>query len=470
MQDLVPNGLRRILAETPALRKSFFVGGCVRDWLWERPIHDFDIEVYGVNYEQLAAALGRWGKTDLVGRSFGVVKLTTAEGAGFDFTIPRKDSKVGIGHKGFEIVFDPNITLEEAAARRDFTINAIAYDWRNGSILDFFGGTADLRNRVLRHTSPAFGEDPLRVLRGMQFAARFELSPAPETVELSRAIKSGYRELAAERVREEWFKWAEKSVAPSLGLRFLEATGWLEHFPEIQALRGTPQDPEWHPEGDVFTHTCHCCDAMAKLPEWQNADAQTKIVYMMAILAHDFAKPATTHMALKDGVMRTVSPGHEEAGGPLAEQFLQRINAPLAIQARVVPLVMNHLAHLQTVTDRSVRRLAKRLEPETIAGLSVVVTADHSGRPPKPPGPPAKLTELLAKAGELRLQSSAPKPILLGRHLLELGRPPGVEMGKILKAAFEAQLEGEFEDLPGALEWLKRQPLHFQIVRGSPIL
>lgn len=420
-------------------------------------MHDFDIEVFGVGYERLVAALGRWGKTDLVGRSFGVVKLAAANGAVFDFTIPRRDSKVASGHKGFDISFDPSITPKEAAARRDFTINALMYDWANDAVLDFFGGRLDLQNRVLRHTSEAFGEDPLRVLRGMQFAARFGLSPAPETVKASRRIKGGYAELPPERVREEWFKWAEKSVVPSVGLRFLADCGWLGHFPEVEALRGVPQDPEWHPEGDVFVHTCHCCDAMAQLPHWRQADAETKIARMLAILAHDFAKPATTHRALRDGVIRIVSPGHEEAGGPIAEQFLRRINAPNRIRERVVPLVTNHLAHLQAVSERSVRRLAKRLEPETIEGLCMVIEADHGGRPPKPGGLPQKAVELLAKAAEMRLQDNAPKPLLLGRHLLGLGQAPGKQMSPILKEAFEAQLEGEFQDLDGALRWLEKR-------------
>ncbi len=454
MTELLPEDLATALKETPELRQSYFVGGCVRDWLAGRSCKDFDVEVFGVSYDQLVGALARWGRTDLVGRSFGVVKLTTSRGAVYDFTVPRRDSKVAPGHKGFQITFDPSITPKEAAARRDFTINALMYDPRRGELLDFFGGTEDLKRRVLRHTSPAFAEDPLRVLRGMQFAARFDLRAAPETVALSRRIKSGYGELAVERVREEWFKWAEKSAVPSAGLKFLQQTEWLEHFPEVNALIGTPQDPEWHPEGDVFVHTCHCCDAMATLPEWQAADAESRIVYMLAILAHDFAKPATTQEAERDGRIRVVSPGHEEAGGPLTEAFLARINAPLAVRDRVLPLVVNHLAHLQPVTDRSVRRLARRLEPENIHGLSLVITADHFGRPPKPRIVPESLTELQARAAALQVQAAAPKPVLMGRHLIELGLAPGKEFGVLLDAAYDAQLEGKFFDRHQALRWL----------------
>jgi tRNA nucleotidyltransferase (CCA-adding enzyme) len=457
MSALVPDELAAILGETPELTKSFLVGGCVRDWLLAIPNKDFDIEVFGVTYEQLAAGLSRWGRTDFVGRSFGVAKLTTPEGQTFDFSIPRRDSKVAAGHKGFEVSFDPAITPKEAAARRDFTINALMFDPRRGEVLDYFGGQDDLKNHVLRHTSAAFAEDPLRVLRGMQLAARFDLRAAPEAVALCRSIKRSFSELAVERVREEWFKWATKSAVPSRGLKFLVETEWVEHFPEIHALIGTPQDPEWHPEGDVFTHTCHCLDALMKLPAWQSADNESRIVLSLAVLAHDFAKPQTTCEVMKDGRLRIVSPGHEEGGGPLAEQFLARINAPNAIRERVVPLVMNHLAHLQTISDRSVRRLAKRLEPATIKELVVVITADQFGRPPRPQAISENLCALQARAAELQVQSSAPKPILLGRHLIELGLRPGREYGVILETAFDAQLEGKFLNLPQALRWLGSQ-------------
>ena len=450
----LPAELTRILAETPELRRAFLVGGCVRDALLGFAVKDFDVEVFGVSYEDLERGLRRWGRTDLVGRSFGVVKLTTGTGIGYDFSIPRRDRKVSPGHKGFSISFDPDITPEEAARRRDFTINALMFDPRAGEVLDFSGGRDDLKNRVLRHTSAAFAEDPLRVLRGMQFASRFNLAPAPETVALCREIKASFAELAVERVREEWFKWAAKSVTPSIGLKFLADSEWIEHFPEIAAMRGVPQEPEWHPEGDVFAHTCHCCDALVALPEWAGADETTRIVWMLAVLAHDFAKPQCTHRAIKDGRERIVSPGHEEAGGPLAESFLARINAPNAIRERVPPLVTNHLAHLQTITDRGVRRLARRLAPETIESLCVVIIADGHGRPPKPKDMVPGVIALRAKAAELELQDSAPKPILLGRHLIERGMKPGPEFGVVLEAAFEAQLEGKFADLDGAKAWL----------------
>jgi tRNA nucleotidyltransferase (CCA-adding enzyme) len=394
---------------------------------------------------------------DLVGKSFGVIKFSSQSGGYWDFSLPRRDSKMAAGHKGFQVAFDPDITPREAASRRDFTINALMYDPRTGEYLDFFGGREDLAKRILRHTSPAFVEDPLRVLRGLQFAARFDLAPAPETVALCRSIAGTFSELAVERVCQEWLKWAAAGRRPSAGLQFLKAGGWLRHFPEIAALDGTPQDPEWHPEGDVFAHTCQACDALVTLPEWQRADTATQRVLMFAVLAHDFAKPQTTHEADRAGRRRLVSPGHEEQGGPLAEAFLTRIGAPNELKERVVPLVKHHLAHLQTASARSVRRLANALQPATIEELCLVMIADHFGRPPRPRVVPGGVTQLRVKAGELRLREAAPKPLLQGRHLIAQGLRPGAEFGPLLEEAFEVQLEGGFTDLAGALKWLEQR-------------
>jgi len=458
MNESLPPDLSSVLKETTELSRAFLVGGCVRDWLLGLPNTDYDIEVFGIGYEDLARILARWGKVDLVGRSFGVVKLTTRPDHTYDFSIPRRDSKTAPGHKGFQVQFDPALTPKDAAARRDFTINSLMFDPREQKMLDFFGGESDLRNRILRHTSAAFPEDPLRVLRGMQFAARFNLAAAKETIELSRAIKSSYPELARERVREEWFKWATKSTRPSRGLAFLQATEWVEHFPEMNAIRGIPQDPEWHPEGDVWVHTLHCCDAMAELPEWRGSDVETRIVLMLAVLLHDTGKAVTTTEALKRGERRIISPGHEEVSGPLAGSFLERINAPHAIRDRVVPLVVNHMAHFHQVSDRAVRRLSKRLEPENIRDLVTLMTADSFGRPPLPHRVPENVIAIRQKAEELAIQEKPPAPILLGRHLLDFGFHPGPELGRLLHEAYEAQLSGRIVDLPSALDWIANAP------------
>ena len=450
----IPPELSTVLRETPELARAYLAGGCVRDWVLERETHDFDVEVFGIGYEQLSNVLGRWGRTDLVGRSFGVVKLTTVAGVTYDFSIPRRDSKVSPGHKGFAVAFDPDITPREAAARRDFTFNAMMYDPRADEVLDFYGGRADLERRILRHTSAAFPEDPLRVLRGMQMVARFDLQTAPETIALCRGIADSYRELAVDRVRGEWFKWAERSHTPSRGLQFLVDTGWMKHYPEIEALTGTPQEPDWHPEGDVFIHTGHCLDALVTLPDWQKADSETKIMLSFTVLAHDFGKPVTTHESVRHGQQRIVSPKHDREGVPLAARFLERIGTPESMIQRVLPLVANHLAHLQVTTDRSVRRLASRIEPATIPELVTVITADLFGRPPLAREISPAVHELVAKAAELDVEAGGPVAILLGRHLLELGMPEGPAVGIVLKAAYDAQLDGRFADRAGGLEWL----------------
>ncbi|MCO5052189.1 MAG: HD domain-containing protein [Verrucomicrobiae bacterium] len=450
----LPADLRQLLQTTPELSRAYLVGGCVRDAWLGRPQTDFDLEVYGVDYETLVNGLRRHGRADLVGKSFGVIKFTRPDGAQWDFSLPRRDSKTAAGHKGFAIEFDPNLEPREAASRRDFTINALMFNPRTNEYLDFFGGRQDLADRILRHTSDRFADDPLRVLRGMQFVARFQLTPAPDTVALCRSISHTFTELAPERVGLEWLKWAGASREPAAGLRFLQVTNWLQHFPELAALVNTPQDPEWHPEGDVFTHTGHCCDALAELPDWQAADETTRRVLMVAVLAHDFGKPATTHRAERHGRMRIVSPGHEQQGGPLTETFLARLKVSQELTSRIVPLVTHHLAQLQTVTARSVRRLANALKPATIDDLCLVMLADSFGRPPKPRIVPPGILALKEKAAALRLQAAAPKPLLQGRHLIARGWRPDREFGVTLKAAFEAQLDGAFNDLAGALRWL----------------
>jgi tRNA nucleotidyltransferase (CCA-adding enzyme) len=456
----LPENLLAALQALRAVGRPRLVGGCVRDWLLGLEPKDFDVEVPGVTFEQLHRVLAPFGSTDVVGRSFGVIKLRV-DGTEYDFSLPRRESKTGAGHRGFTVIPEPSLTDAEAAARRDFTINAIAYDPFAAQLIDPHGGERDLRAGVLRHTSSAFVEDPLRVLRAFQLAARFDFIVAPETTALCRSIKDTYAELPVERVWGEWAKWAEKVRKPSRGLDVLEQTGWLEHFPEIAALRGTQQDPEWHPEGDVLTHTAHCCDAVVRLDAWQSADSFRRRVLLFAVLAHDFGKPATTSFGERRGQLRWISPGHESAGGPLAENFLNRIGAPREISERVRPLVVHHLAHHHgpaNISDTSVRRLARKLLPATLDELCVVMRADHDGRPPlHSPEVLARIDDLRRRAAALELENSGPRPLVLGRHLVALGLAPSPRFKAVLDAAFEAQLDGAFSDEATGVEWLKMQ-------------
>lgn len=457
----LPSDLRAMLDAVRRTGRPRLVGGGVRDWLLGREAKDFDVEVAGVDFETLHRALAPFGATDIVGRSFGVIKVrSAASGAEYDFSLPRRESKTGAGHRGFAVAPDPTLSDAEAAARRDFTINAIAFDPFTSELIDPHGGRRDLEAGVLRHTSAAFVEDPLRVLRAFQLAGRFDLTLAPETTALCRSIAATYAELPIERVWSEWEKWAAKSAKPSRGLTVLEETGWLAHFPEIAALRGTPQEPAWHPEGDVLTHTQHCLDALAALEEWKASDSARRRLLTLAVLAHDFGKPSTTVRGEKRGAIRWISPGHEPAGGPLAKDFLRRIGAPLELDPPVCALVVHHLVHHhgsgeENYTDSQVRRLARKLAPATIDDLALVMISDSQGRPPlESPETLALIGELRAKAHALELERAAPKPIVGGRHLIALGHKPGRAFKPLLDEAFEAQLDGAFSDEAGGVAWL----------------
>ncbi len=454
----LPDALAAIVRDLRAAGyRAVVAGGSVRDALLGLEPKDFDIEVYGISYDTLAAFLSRRGPVDVIGKSFGVVKLAVPGGHLWDFGIPRRDSKTGTHHRDFRTEF-PGLTPREAASRRDFTINAIAFDPLSGELLDFFGGQQDLRHRILRATSGAFSEDPLRVLRGMQFACRFDLALDPSTADMSRAIAQEYSTLAKERVAEEFIKWAVKSTRPGRIGEYLEATGWMIHFPEIQCLVGVPQDPEWHPEGDVGVHTMLVLNEAARIAARDGVEGDDRAVLLFAALAHDFAKPSTTELRERDGRRRWTSWGHEPAGGPMARAFLARIGIKSTIIDQVAPLVENHLTHHSIgpeVTPRAVRRLAVRLAPASIAQLVRLIEAEASGRPPLAPGVPPAAARILGAAEAEAVQTRPQPPLILGRHVLPyFDNRPGVHIGEVTHAAYEAQADGEFSTPEEAARWL----------------
>ena len=436
----IPEELATILGSTKELRSAFLVGGCVRDWLLGQPNKDFDIEVFGVSYEQLAVALSRWGRPDLVGRSFGVLKLTTDAGSTYDFNIPRRESKVGIGHTGFVVELDPAITPKEAASRRDYTINALTFDPRRNELLDFFGGRRDLQNRVLRHTSKAFAEDPLRVLRGMQFAGRFALRTAPETLEMCRRIAPTYRELAIERVWGEWYKWATRSVAPSLGLRHLVDSGWTAHFPEVDALQGTPQDPEWHPEGDVFEHTRLM---LQFLPE------KVSVPLVFAVLLHDVAKPRT---ATVDNTGRIRFNEHDRIGAEMTEEIMRRLRFSGAEIDATVEMVRQHMV-FKDVPKMRIAKLKRFMARPTFEDELELHRVDCEGS--------HRMLDnyefLLRKREEFANEPIIPPPLVRGDDLIALGLKPGPKFREILDAVETGQLEGTLRTSEEALEWVKHE-------------
>ncbi|MBU62513.1 MAG: polynucleotide adenylyltransferase [Opitutae bacterium] len=420
------------------------VGGCVRDALLKIVPEEFDLEVSGIDPEDLRALLARKHSVDEYGKSFGVLKLKDNP---IEVSVPRSETKSATGHRGFSVDVDPHLPFPKAAARRDFTVNAIGLNPLTGESLDPYDGAKDLDARILRHVGPAFVEDPLRVLRGMQFAARFDLTPSQETIELCRTID--LEGLAAERIFDEWKKLLLKGKSISLGLNFLRETTWLRFFPELEALVDCPQDPEWHPEGDVWVHTLHCMNAFAEKridDEWEN------LVVGFSVLCHDFGKPLTT---ITDKNSRIRSPKHESKGEAPTRSFLQRMTNQKDLPEEVVPLVRRHLAprlfYNDNASDSAIRRLARQVV--RIDRLVRVAQSDMAGRPPKSADCPEGKW-LLDRAEELRVKAAAPQAFVLGRHLIERGMKPGAGFSPILEECFEAQLDGVFTDLDGGLAHL----------------
>ncbi len=431
--------------------RPYLVGGCVRDLLLGGHPKDWDIEIYGLELDAAEAALAPFGRAQRVGKAFGVIKLKR-ECHELDIALPRTEAKTGPGHRGFVVASDPDLSPERASARRDFTINTIMLDPESGDILDFHDGQADLAARRLRHVSPAFAEDPLRVLRGMQFAARFDLTMDHETASLCRTLLPEAGTLAAARIWGEWRKWLHAPF-PSRGLTVLEASGWLALYPELVALKGCPQHPRWHPEGDVWTHTGHVVDQAARVAarhRWQDRQREQ---LLLAALCHDLGKPDCTVTSVENGIR---SSGHPAAGVPLTACFLARIHAPAHLAAYVLPLVAEHLSHMHgQPTPRAVRRLAVRLEPADIVLWEALVEADASGRPPMPASRPA--LAWLSMAEDLEASRERPKPLLTGHMLIDFGLEPGKAMGTLLHQAYEAQLDGVFDTPDGAMAWVHAQ-------------
>jgi tRNA nucleotidyltransferase (CCA-adding enzyme) len=438
--------------------RALLVGGCVRDVLMGLEPKDSDLEVYGVEPAKLRTLLDQFGPINVVGEAFTVYKL----GADLDVSLPRRERKTGRGHRAFIIEGDPSMTIAEATRRRDFTVNAILKDPLTGEIIDPFGGRRDITNKILRAISVnTFAEDSLRVLRAAQFAARFEFDIDAETIALCRAIDLS--DLPAERVWGEVEKLLLRAHRPSIGLDWLRKLGPVDQlFPELRSLIGVVQDPEWHPEGDVFVHTLLVCDRARELID--DLPYAKQVTVMLAAVAHDFGKPPTTEFL--EGRWR--SRGHEEAGVAPTEKFLDRLNIHTLdgydVRAQVIALVREHLKpgeffkKREEVGDGAFRRLARKCELDL---LYRVAKADSLGRNaewvPREKWYDAEAQEwFIQRAKKLEVEQQPPAPILLGRHLLEMGLEPGPRVGEITKLIYEKQLDGRVCNLEEAREAAKK--------------
>lgn len=426
--------------------RALLVGGWVRDRRLGRTSKDLDLEVFGVPADRLKALVSAFGRIDVVGESFAVIKIGNV-----DVSLPRRESKTGVGHRGFEVQGDPWLSYEDAARRRDFTINAMSEDPLTGERIDPFGGERDLEARTLRMVDRrTFPEDSLRVLRALQFAARFQLSIDPDTADVCRSIPLD--DLPAERVWGEFEKLLLQAERPSIGLSLGWHLGVVQRLlPELAPLSTCPQDPEWHPEGDVWTHTLLVVDqARSRIADLERGPA---VAMMVGALCHDIAKPETT--AMIDGRWR--SPGHEEAGVMPATRVLDRLNLHTLdgfdVRRAVLGLVAQHLkpsafhkAHPR-VGDGAFRRLAQKVDLELLARFA---KADCHGRAGQ--FDCSAIDWFIDRARALGVEHAAPAPLLLGRHLIDLGVAPGPAMGRVLRHVYERQLDGEVTTLDQAIE------------------
>ena len=410
--------------------QAFFVGGYVRDSLLGLDTTDMDIEVHGISPSALESILDTLGQRIEIGKSFGVYNL---KGYSLDIAMPRKEKALGMGHRDFSVEVDPFIGTKQAAMRRDFTVNALMQDILAGQIIDHFGGLKDISAGLIRHVNDdSFPEDPLRVLRAAQFAARFGFTVADETIALCRRMQLGF--LPGERIAGELKKALTKSDHPSVFFEVLRKMEQLDiWFPEVKALIGVPQNPVYHGEGDVWNHTMLVMDQAAGLRE----KAQNPYGFMLAALTHDFGKAVCTEE--QNGVLHSYD--HEQKGIPLAETFLRRFTRETRLIDYVKNMVLLHmkpntLAHANSTVKATNRLFDQSVDPE---GLICLALADDRGR----------ITERAAISTEPFLRDRLEifreymsRPYVAGRDLLGAGLQPGKNFSDILAYAHKLRLAG----------------------------
>jgi len=446
----VPKALRKISkALIKQGAKAIVVGGAVRDALLTKECKDWDIEVYNIdNLNTLESYLKEFGSVNSIGKNFGILKLKI-DNYEFDFALPRSERKITKGHKGFRVILNGGLDFKEAARRRDFTINAIGYDIENDLLLDPYDGVKDLKKRCLRVVDPAtFREDPLRVYRAVQFAARFDLTIERNTQKLcQKMVAEGLLgELAKERVWMEWQKFLLKAKKPSIAFELMRDFGILErYFEELDAIIGVEQDLYYHPEGDVWCHTMLSLDAMVTVLANEGIyDEKLRLKLLLAILVHDLGKAITTKVI--EGRIRSI--GHERAGVILAKSLLYKLTNEHKLIESILPLVKQHLMPMQLylggAKSAAIKRLARKVN---IYELVLVAKADFLGRTTKEAqeGVFEAGEWLLKCAKELKVDAKALDNIFTGKDLIALGLEPSPKFKEILEDIYNKYLEEEIE-------------------------
>ena len=398
----------------------YYVGGYVRDALLQCENKDVDIEVHGISPGRLEAVLDSLGQRLEMGESFGIYAL---KGYSLDIALPR----------GANDEPDPFVGPHEAARRRDLTINAMMQDVLTGEVLDFFGGRMDLESGVLRHVdAETFVRDPLRVLRTAQFAARFGFAVADETLKLCSTIDlSG---IARERVEAELKKALLKSPRPSVFFDVLRRMGQLScWFGEVEALIDVEQNPRFHAEGDVYTHTMMVLDEAAAFRE----RVQNPFALMLSAVTHDFGKAICSELI--DGVIHAYK--HETKGLPLVQTFMERITNEQKLIEQVLNLTELHMKPIvQVKAGSSVKSMNKMfdqaIDPEALIAIAL---ADDLGRFPRRTD--LDFDGMLHHHLTVYCEYMA-RPYVMGRDLIQSGLQPGPEFSEILAYAHKLRLAG----------------------------
>lgn len=411
--------------------KAYYVGGYVRDQLLGRENTDIDIEVHGISVPCLEGILDALGERVTIGAAFGIMGLRHYA---LDIAMPRSERVTGRGHRDFEVSVDPFIGERKAARRRDFTMNALMQDVLTGEVSDFFGGREDILHRRVRHVNDrTFAEDPLRVFRAAQFAARFGCSVAEETTELASGMDTSA--LSRERIMAELEKALLKAARPSVFFEELRKMKQLSlWFPEVECLIAIPQNPQFHPEGDVWTHTMQVLDEAAQLRN----EAAEPLWFMLSALCHDFGKAVSTNDDFH-------ACGHEREGLPLVRRFLNRITNQGSLTKYVLNMTELHMEPNRKARIKSCMKMFDR--SVCPRDLLLLARADYMGRI-------GRETERAARAGAYRETESKLRemlavykermnlPYVTGKDLIEAGMEPGPVFGEALSYAHKLRLAG----------------------------
>ena len=429
---------------------ALVVGGAVRDYLLDNKIiKDLDIEVYNLDLNKLKNILAEFGKVNLVGKKFGVLRINRIN---IDWSLPRIDSS----GRHPEVKIDKNLDYKVAFKRRDLTINAMGVNLNTGELIDLYNGEKDLKNKILKAVDEKlFLEDPLRFYRVMSFYGRLNMAP-DENLDLL-CEKIDLTGVSRERIEDEFNKLFLKSNQPSLGILWLKKINRLkEVLPEVYNLIGVPQSKVYHPEGDVFVHTMQTLDIAANL---KYDSEQDKFIIMWAILCHDLGKFNTTEK-VNDSYR---SYGHELTGVTLSENLLKKISENKGLLKKVKKLVRYHMMPGQLVRqdskDAAYKRLAKKLEHENLSLelLAKLAYADLLGRKNlKNFNKENKdllnnnkklIDQFINKINNLKINKFPEPAVLTGKDLIDLNlAEPGKKMGDILAKAYKLQIENNILD------------------------